>query len=161
MKKDVCSEKLCSRPLCLVGTSKNRRVTGNVVAKRFGDEISGMPFIRPRNLKAMVRRELVVFISSKVCRHAKALVRKRFENQFKEDFMVLNNSVLGPKEANLGSYVSLMFEKKNRNEFPVFQKMYVYLAAIGYGFIVIYKKKQYDLIGVFLKELLKGNCLWQ
>ncbi|KAJ0972130.1 hypothetical protein J5N97_020089 [Dioscorea zingiberensis] len=50
---------------CLLGTTTNRRVTAHVVAKWFGEVISGMPFIRPRHLKAMVRRELGVFISSK------------------------------------------------------------------------------------------------
>lgn len=42
---------------CLLHTIKNRRVTIGVVAKRFGDLISSMPFIKPINLKAIVRRE--------------------------------------------------------------------------------------------------------
>ena len=67
---------------CLLQTTKNRRVTSHVVAKRFGDLISGMPFIRPINLKAMVRRELGVFASNKVCRNAKGLIFKKIEQQF-------------------------------------------------------------------------------
>lgn len=62
---------------CLVGTSKNRRVLGNIVVERFFDVISGMPFIRPRHLKTMVRKELCAFISSKVYRNTKALVLKK------------------------------------------------------------------------------------
>ena len=56
---------------CLLQTTKNRRVTSHVVAKGFGDLISGMPFMRPINLKAMVRRKLGVFVTNKVCINAK------------------------------------------------------------------------------------------
>ena len=59
---------------CILGATKNRRVTAHVVARRFGDVLSGMPSIRPRHVKAMVRKEMGMFIINKVCRNAKALV---------------------------------------------------------------------------------------
>ena len=120
---------------CLLQTTKNRRVTSHVVVKRFGDLIRSMPFIRPINLKAMVRRELGVFVSNKVCKNAKSLVLKKIEQQFKEDFMVLNNYALELKESNPGSIVIVVSERKRVDELPIFQRMYICLAAIKEGFI--------------------------
>ena len=56
----------------ILGATKNRRVTAYVVAKRFEEVISGMPSIKPRHVKAMVRKEMGVFITNKVYRNAKA-----------------------------------------------------------------------------------------
>lgn len=78
---------------CLVGVTKSKRVTAKVVTNIFSDIIVGMPFIRPRHLKTLVRKNLRVFISSKVCRNAKAMVLKNIQEQFMEDFLVLNNYV--------------------------------------------------------------------
>lgn len=61
---------------CILGATKNKRVIAHVVAKNFGEMISAVPFIKPRQLKAMVRKELGVFITNKVCRNAKILVIK-------------------------------------------------------------------------------------
>lgn len=72
---------------CLLRTTNNKRVTARVVARRFEEVISVMPFIKPRHLKAMVRKEIGVFISNKVCRNAKAMVVKQIEQQFKEDLV--------------------------------------------------------------------------
>ena len=55
---------------CLLEVTKNRRVTAPVVAKRFGEIVTAVPFIRPRHLRALVRKELGVFITNKVCRNA-------------------------------------------------------------------------------------------
>lgn len=120
---------------CLVGTSKNRRVIGSVIAIRFGDVISGIPFIRTRHLRAMIRRELGIFVTSKVFRHAKALVLKKLEKKFKEDIMVLHNYALELKEQNPGSNVKIVSENKDGNEFPIFQRMYICLSNIRDGFI--------------------------
>ena len=60
-----------------VGTFKNKRMTDGVVARRFFNVIGGMPFIRFRHLRAMVRKKLDIFISGKVCRNAKAIVLKK------------------------------------------------------------------------------------
>ena len=48
---------------CLLETSWNKRVTAHIIASKFGDVISNMPFIRPRHLKAMVKREFGVYIT--------------------------------------------------------------------------------------------------
>ena len=55
---------------CLLGTSQNKRMIAHIIASKFGDVISTMPFIRPRHLKAMVKRELGVFITDKVCKNS-------------------------------------------------------------------------------------------
>ncbi|KAJ0972622.1 hypothetical protein J5N97_020581 [Dioscorea zingiberensis] len=47
----------------LLGTFKNKRVTAQVVPDMFGEVISSVPFIRPRHLKAIVRKELGVFVN--------------------------------------------------------------------------------------------------
>lgn len=65
-----------------------------------------MPFIRPRHLRSMVKKELGVFVTNKVCINAKGLVVKKIEEQFREDFKVLNNYALELKATNPGSNVS-------------------------------------------------------
>lgn len=47
---------------CFLGVARNKRVTTTVVANRFGEVISLVPCIRPRHLKAMVRKELGYFL---------------------------------------------------------------------------------------------------
>ena len=63
----------------ILGATKNRRVTAYVVAKRFEEVIGGMPSIKPRHVKAMVRKEMGVFITNKVYKNAKALVLKKIK----------------------------------------------------------------------------------
>lgn len=50
---------------CLLKARNNKRVTSNMVMRRFGHIISSMPFISPINLKVMVRRELEVLLQEK------------------------------------------------------------------------------------------------
>ena len=61
----------------IIVVTKNKRVIVHVVAKRLGEMISTMLFIRLRQLKAMLMKELGVFISKKVCRNVKVLLIKR------------------------------------------------------------------------------------
>ena len=65
-----------------------------------------MPFIRPRHLKTMVRKELG---NSYLVRFAEMrrhwCLKKEMEKQYKENFLVLNNYVLELKQADLGSNV--------------------------------------------------------
>lgn len=64
---------------CLLGTTKKKKVTTHIIARKFGDVITSMSYIRPSHLKAMVKRELVIFIIDKLCRNSKALVIKKVE----------------------------------------------------------------------------------
>ena len=59
---------------CLLKATRNRRVTANVVVEKFGDMIAAMPILKPRHLKALIRMELGVFISDKVCKNDRCLV---------------------------------------------------------------------------------------
>lgn len=143
---------------CFVGTSKNKRVTGSVIARRYFDVINGMPCIRPRHLRALLRKDLGVFISTKVCRNAKAMVLKKMEKQYQDEFLVLNNYILELKEANPGSTVSVVAERKNGVDLPVFQKIYICISAIKEGFSAGCRKIV-GLDGCFLKGLVKGQLL--
>lgn len=100
---------------CLLGTTKNIRVTASVIAKRFGDIIFSMPFIRPRNLMALVRKELGVFILRKVYKTTKSLFIKKIEKQYWEDLWVLNNYAFKLKATNPGNNVNVMFQNLKPN----------------------------------------------
>lgn len=41
--------------------------------------------IRPRHMRSMLRRELGVFVTNKLGRHAKGFMLKKFKKQFIED----------------------------------------------------------------------------
>lgn len=101
----------------------------------FGEVISFVPFIRPKHLKAMVRKELGVFITNKVWRNTKSLVLRKTEEQFKKAFMTLNNYVMELKSSNHGSSVFVVFEREKLDEPPMIKKMCICLAAIREGFI--------------------------
>ncbi|XP_039135770.1 uncharacterized protein LOC120273202 [Dioscorea cayenensis subsp. rotundata] len=157
-KKMHVLKKYIAEHSCLVGTSKNRRVTGKVIANRFFDVINGMPFIKPRHLKAMVRKELGVFISDKVCRNAKAIVLRKLKKQFKEDFLVLNSYVLELKEANPESTVTVVSKRQEGLQYPIFQRIYICLIPIREGFMAGCRNI-IGLDGCFLKGLVKGMIL--
>lgn len=123
---------------CLLRTTRNRRVTTHVVTKKFCEVISAMPFIRPRHLRAMVRKDLGVFISNNVSRNDKTLVIKKIEAQFWEDFRVLNDYVMELKETNPRSSVFVVSEWHRPSELPLFQKIYIYaLQLLGKGFLLV------------------------
>ena len=100
-----------------------------------------------------------VFITNKVCRNAKNLVIKKIEEQFREDFKVLNNYALELKATNPRSNVEFVAERDNPNELPVFQKIYICLDTVREGFLAGCRR----LVGpdgCFLKGLLlKGQLL--
>lgn len=147
-----------SQHSCLLGATKNRRVTAPIVAKMFGEIITAMPFIRPRHLRALMTKKLGVFITNKVCRNARDLVLKKIEQQFKEDFGVIHNYSLELKTTNPGSNVIVESKRQHQNELPTFQKIYICLAAIREGFLGGCRRI-IGLDGCFLKGLLKGQLL--
>lgn len=104
----------------------------------------------------MVRRELGVFVTSKVCRNARGLVLIKIEKQFKEDFKILNSYALELKNTNPGSTASIVSERKKKNECPTFQKIYICIAAIKDGFLAGCRRL-IGLDGCFLKGLMKGQ----
>lgn len=60
--------------------------------------------------------------------------KKKIEEQFTEDFKVLNNYALELKTTNHRNSVTIVAERANPNEVPMFQKMYICLATIREGF---------------------------
>ena len=46
--------------------------------------------MKPRHLKVLVKKELGVFITDKICKNARCLVLKKTKKQSIEDFKVLN-----------------------------------------------------------------------
>lgn len=142
--------------LAFLGHLKNKRVTRSVIVRRFFDVINGMPFIRPMHLRAMVRKELGVFIYSKICRNAKAMALRKIEKQYKEVFFVLNNYILELKEANTGSTVSIMAERKDGLEFLVFKRIYICLPTIKEGFCAGCRRIIGLDIWLFLERLNEG-----
>lgn len=59
---------------CLLKVTRNKRVIDHFVANMFGEVLRSIPFIKPRYLKAMVWKELGIYITNKVCRNARSLV---------------------------------------------------------------------------------------
>ncbi|XP_039126939.1 uncharacterized protein LOC120263096 [Dioscorea cayenensis subsp. rotundata] len=143
---------------CLLGVTKNKRVIAQVVVKKFGDVIASIRVIKPRHLKALVRKETCVFVTDWVCKNAKRLVLKKVEQQFIEDFKVLNSYALELKASNPGSNVVIVFERLSPDALPTFQKMYIYLTAAREGFLVGCRRI-IGLDGCFLKGLMKGQLL--
>lgn len=103
---------------------------------------------KPRHLKAIVRKELGVFITDKVCRNASSLVIRRIEDQFKEDFKVLNNYALELKLTNPGISVCIVAERQKPENLPMFKRMHICIAAVREVFISGCRRVM-ALMGVF------------
>lgn len=81
-----------------------------------------MSFIRSRHLKSMLRRELGVFVTNKACKNTKRFVLKKIEEQF---IKVINNYAKELKVSNHRNNIEVVFERRNPEELPVFQKIYM------------------------------------
>lgn len=81
-KKSFTVKHYVSQHTCLLGATRNRRVTAPVVAKRYGELIYGMPFVTPRHLRSLVRKDMGVFITNKVCRNAKGWLLREWKSNF-------------------------------------------------------------------------------
>ena len=67
---------------------KSKRVTTSVIARKYWEEITSMPFIKPRHLRALVRKDLGVMVSHTVCITTKGEVIKQMEEKYKKEFKV-------------------------------------------------------------------------
>ena len=79
-EENLCCQALCVKPLMPSLAIRSRRVATYIVPKSYGEVISAMPFIRPKHLRAMVRKDLGVFISNKVNKNTKTLVIKNLRS---------------------------------------------------------------------------------
>jgi len=86
------------------------------------------------------------------------VVLKKIKQQFTENFMVLNNYGMKLKQSNPGSTVTVVSKRKRPYELPIFQRMYICLAAIKEGFIAGCRRLV-GLDGCFLKGLIKYSLL--
>ena len=117
-----------------------------------------MPFIKPRHIRALVRKDLGVIVSPHVCRAAKGVVIKQMEEKYKQEFKILNDYVEKLKATNLGSTIIVIFDEATRDGDPIFDRMYICFAALREGFLgrcrcII------GLDGCFLKGLVKWQLL--
>ncbi|XVF65088.1 hypothetical protein PTKIN_Ptkin09bG0218700 [Pterospermum kingtungense] len=133
--------------------SKNKRVIVAVIARKYAGEITAMPFIKPRHLRKLVRKDLGVQVSPYVCRTAKGEVIKHMEEKYKEEFQNLNNYAEELKATNYGSTVIV---KSDSNS--VFDRMYICFEALKRGFLEGCRPI-IGLDGCFLKGLVKGQLL--
>ena len=86
---------------CLLGATRNGRVMGNVVVEKIGDMMAAMPILKPKHLEALVRK------------NARCLALKKIEQQFIEDFKVLNKYALELNKTNLESNVIILAERQS------------------------------------------------
>lgn len=63
-----------------LGAVMNRKVIALVIAKRFGKVIIIIPLTRPMQLRTMIKKELLVFITKKVSKNARDLVLKKLKS---------------------------------------------------------------------------------
>ncbi|EOY32076.1 Gag-pol polyprotein-like protein [Theobroma cacao] len=138
--------------------TKNKRGTALVIARKYGEEITAMPFIKPKHLRALVRKDLRVRVSFNVCRAPKLEVIKKIEETYKEEYLVLNDYVEELKLTNPRSTIFVTSHKPTLDSMPVFEKIYICFGALKQGFLggcrhII------GLDGCFLKRLIQGQLL--
>lgn len=88
-----------SQNSCLLGITKNRWVIALIIARRFGEINTVMPLIRPRHLRALIKKELGVFHKQGV-QNCTDLVLNKIEEKFTEDFIVIHNYAMELKATN-------------------------------------------------------------
>ena len=110
--------------------SKNKRVTASVIARKYWEEITSMPFIKPRHLRALVRKDLGVMVSQTVCRAAKGEVIKQMEEKYKEEFKVLNDYAEELKTTNPKSTVIVISKNATLDLEAIFDRLYIFFGAL-------------------------------
>ena len=111
---------------CLLA-SKNKRVTASVIARKYSQKITSMSFIKPRHIRALVRKDLGVMVTPSVCRAAKGEVIKQMEQKYKDEFITLNDYAEELKATNYGSTVYVISKKVAPDSDVVFDRMYICL----------------------------------
>ncbi|WRX26530.1 hypothetical protein QQP08_019017 [Theobroma cacao] len=139
-------------------TTKNKKVIASMIARKYGEKITTMPFIKPRHLRALVRKDLGVRVSFSVCRVAKLEVIKKIEEKYKGEYFVLNDYVEELKLTNLESTIFVTSHKPTPDLMPVFKKIYICFEALKQSFLEGCRH-MIGLDGCFLKGLIKGQLL--
>ena len=114
-----------------------------------------MPFIKPRHLRALVRKDLGVIVSQTVCRAAKGEVIKQMEEKYKEEFKVLNDYAEELKATNPESTVIVISKNATLDLEAIFDRLYICFEALKKGFLGGCRCF-IGLDGCFLKGLVNG-----
>ncbi|KAK8601713.1 hypothetical protein V6N13_058605 [Hibiscus sabdariffa] len=67
-------------------TIHNKRLTSNVIASKFRDEISRMPYMKAIHIRALVRQKLGVVVNISKVRRAKLQVVNKIQEKYVEEF---------------------------------------------------------------------------
>ena len=94
-----------------------------------------MPFIKPRHIRALVRKDLGVIVTSSVYRAVKGEVIKQMEQKYKDKFMILNDYVEELKATNYGSIINVISMKVALDLDAVFDIIYICFGALKEGFL--------------------------
>nr|GMD29141.1 uncharacterized protein LOC108954362 [Ipomoea batatas] len=117
-----------------------------------------MPWMKARNIRALVRKQMGLTIDLPKARRAKLIVMKEIQQSYIDEFKRLREYGDELLSTNIGSTVKLEVDRSTPDELAIFHRMYICFGAIKENFMhgcrpII------GLDGCFLKGLVKGQLL--
>ena len=94
-----------------------------------------MPFIKPRHLRALVRKDLGVMVSHTVCITTKGEVIKQMVEKYKKEFKVQNDYTEELKATNPESTVIVISKNATLDSEAIFDRLYICFGALKKGFL--------------------------
>nr|GLL37801.1 Transposase, MuDR, plant [Ipomoea trifida] len=88
-------------------TSKNSRVTSKIIGRKLKDDITKMPWMKARNIRALVRKQMGLTIDLPKARRAKLIVMKEIQQSYIDEFKRLREYADELLSTNIGSTVKL------------------------------------------------------
>nr|GMD22426.1 Transposase, MuDR, plant [Ipomoea batatas] len=133
-------------------------IHGNDNSFRLKDDITKMPWMKARNIRALVRKQMGLTIDLPKARRAKLIVMKEIQQSYIDEFKRLREYADELLSTNIGSTVKLEVDRSTPDEPAIFHRMYICFGAIKENFMhgcrpII------GLDGCFLKGLVKGQLL--
>jgi hypothetical protein len=134
----------------------NRLVTAARIAQKYEKMIIANPTWSIEAMKAIVREEMFADVSDSKLKRAKSIVMQRALDSTKGQYKLLYNYQLELLRSNPGSTVVVKKDTDAKDD--VFQRIYIYLAALKKGFLAGCRKVV-GLDGCFFKGATNGELL--
>nr|GLL45057.1 Zinc finger, PMZ-type [Ipomoea trifida] len=104
-------------------TSKNSRVTSKIIGRKLKDDITKMPWMKARNIRALVRKQMGLTIDLPKARRAKLIVMKEIQQSYIDEFKRLREYADELLSTNIGSTVKLEVDRSTLDEPAIFHRI--------------------------------------
>ncbi|CAN1121394.1 hypothetical protein LINPERPRIM_LOCUS2164 [Linum perenne] len=137
---------------------KNKFVSPKFIANHYKRRIRSNPRWRIKDMRETIREDFGIDVSLVQCSRAKSIITQKTLASYTEEYALLRSYATELLRTNPGSSITIMVDRGNPTDEPLFQRMYVCFDALKKGFLAGCRKV-IAMDGCFLKGLCKGELL--